>query len=339
MSFAATLDSLLDGHDLDEAMATALMDQVLRAEMAPERLAALLVALRAKGPCVDELVGFAKAMRRHGHRIETLYPTLDNCGTGGAAVKTFNISTCASFVLAAAGITVAKHGNRSVTRPSGSADVLERSGADLSLTPAACKALLDDVGIAFLFAPTFHPAMRHAGPVRRSLGVKTIFNLLGPLTNPAGAEVQVLGVYDPALVPLMAEALVRLGCRQGYVLHGYPGTDEGTPCGPILTVPIRDGQALPEVIIDPQSLGISQCGPEDLAPVSAEDAAKLLKRILAGETGPRADAVALNAAFGLVAAGKARNLKTGVQMAREILASGSGMAKWGAFIEATRSHG
>ncbi len=339
MTFAETLESLLAGHDLSEPDATELMHQIMKGEMPGEQLAGLLVALRAKGPCVDELVGFARSMRAHATRIQAP-SALDNCGTGGAAVKTFNISTIASFVIAAAGVTVAKHGNRSITRPSGSADILERAGADLSLDAAACESVLADVGIAFLFAPTFHPAMRHAGPVRRALGVKTIFNVLGPLANPAGADMQVLGVHDPALVPLMAQALARLGCRSGFVLHGYPGTDEATPCGSILAARIQDGVALPQIIVEPANLDIPPCSPGDLAPVPAQQAPDVMRAILSGhETGPRADAVALNAAFGLVVAGQARDLVDGVKMARSVLASGSGMAKCSAFIESTRSHG
>ncbi len=340
MTFAETLESVLAGDDLDEHQASTLMDEILRGDMAPERLAGLLVALRAKGPCADELVGFARTMRNHSTRIQAPGPSLDNCGTGGAQVKTFNISTIAAFVVAAAGVTVAKHGNRSVTRPSGSADLLERAGATLALRPQACEAVLRDAGIAFLFAPNFHPAMRHAAPIRKALGIKTIFNLLGPLTNPAGAEAQVLGVYDPALVPVMAEALARLGCRDGFVLHGYPGTDEATPCGPVLAAPIRDGKALPQIISDPALLGIPICSEADIGPVPAEAAPELMRNILSGkETGPRSDAVALNAAFALVAADKAHDLAAGVRLARSILADGSGMAKCIAFIDSTRSHG
>ncbi len=339
MNFATTLDRLLAGEDMTRAEAYDVMDSVLAGGTSPERLTALLVALRTKPTCVDELVGFASAMRGRGQQIRAPAGTLDNCGTGGAATKTFNISTAASFVIAAAGVPVAKHGNRSVTRPSGSADLLERAGARLDLSPTQCQRVLDATGITFLFAPTFHPAMRHVAPVRKELGIKTVFNLLGPLTNPAGVRTQVLGVYDPDLVPLMASALAGLGCQDGFVLHGHGGTDEATPCGPVVLAPIRGGAALPARRIDPTELGLARCTAEALAPVPAEDGPALLEAILTGrDTGPRADAVALNAAFGLVAAKRAPDLAAGLEMARSILGAGSGMAKCKAFIETTRSH-
>lgn len=333
------LDRLLAGDPLSESQAEEVMDQILAGELGPERIAALVVALRAKGPVADELVGFARGMRARSHRIKARGVVLDNCGTGGALCKTFNISTAASFVLAGAGITVAKHGNRSVTRPSGSADVLERGGAELDLTPEQCQAVLDETGIAFLFAPTFHPAMRHAGPVRQALGIKTVFNLLGPLTNPAQATHQVLGVYDPSLVQVMAEALARLGVQEGFVLHGLPGHDEATPCGPIRYVRIQHGITGELTDVEPEDLGVPACRPEDLEPVAADDAPTLMQAILDGtETGARADAVALNVAFGLVATGRAYDLRAGVTKAQELLASGVGKDKWEAFVAATRSH-
>ncbi|MGB1586590.1 MAG: anthranilate phosphoribosyltransferase [Thermoplasmatota archaeon] len=334
------LDRLLAGDPLSEEEAEDVMDQILTGELGPTRIAALAVALRAKGPETDELVGFARGMRAHGRHIRRPEGiVLDNCGTGGAPCKTFNISTAAAFVLAGAGITVAKHGNRSVTRPSGSADVLERAGAVLDLTPEACQRVLEETGIAFLFAPTFHPAMRHAGPVRQDLGIKTVFNLLGPLTNPASATHQVLGVYDPDLVEIMAEALARLGVQEGFVLHGLPGHDEATPCGPILYVRIQGGVTGDLQRVEPEALGIDSCRPESLEPVSGDDAPQLMQALLTGqETGPRADAVALNVAFGLVAAGNAETLPEGVHEARKLMAAGVGKDKWEAFVAATRSH-
>ncbi len=335
--FPRTLDRLLGGAALDEEAAEAIMDQALDGQLGPERLAALLTAMRARPVSADELVGFARSMRRHAHQIATDGPSLDNCGTGGASVKTFNISTAAAFVLSAAGIQVAKHGNRSVTRPSGSADVLERAGADLSLGPDGCQRVLDDAGIAFLFAPTFHPAMKYAGPVRQALGIKTVFNLLGPLCNPAGASMQVIGVYDRGLIEPMAEALARLGCKRGAVLHGEPGTDEATPLGPVHIAWIHDGSAEEPHTIEPSDVGITPCSANEIAPVAAEDAPTVLQAILAGEDlGPRHEAVAFNAGIALVVAGHARDVREGVQQAKDILASGSGIGKWNAFIEATQ---
>lgn len=332
------LERVRDGAILSAADAQAAMDEVLDGAMAPDDLSALLLALRQRPPAVDELVGFARSMRSHARTIEAPRPLLDTCGTGGAALKTFNISTCAAFVAAGGGARIAKHGNRSVTRPSGSADVLERAGARLDLSLEATSRVLDEIGIAFLFAPAFHPAMRHAAPVRKALGGKTVFNLLGPLCNPAGADRQVLGVYDPDLVPIMAEALHHLGCRQGMVLHGLPGSDEATPCGAVIMAPVGP---TPEVTrLDPADLGIAACKPEALAPVAAEAAPDLLAGILAGrDAGPRTDAVLLNAALALEAAGIAADHHDGLDRARSALADGSGTAKWQAFIEATQRHG
>lgn len=334
------LDRLLAGDPLSEEEAEDVMDQILTGEMGPEKIAALVVALRAKGPVADELVGFARGMRAHSHRIKPpAGVVLDNCGTGGSPMKTFNVSTAAAFILAGADITVAKHGNRSVTRPSGSADVLEQAGANLDLGPAACARVLEEAGICFLFAPTFHPAMRHAGPVRQALGIKTVFNLLGPLTNPAAATHQVLGVYDSKLVPLMAEALARLGVQSGFVLHGEPGYDEATPCGPIRQVRIQNGITHELETVDPLDLGIGRCRPEDIPTLAPEETAARFDEVLSGRaTGPVADTVALNVAYGLVAAGQSSDLAAGLKKARELMAAGVGKAKWDAYLAATRSH-
>ncbi|MGB0651816.1 MAG: anthranilate phosphoribosyltransferase [Thermoplasmatota archaeon] len=339
--FPALLEHLLAGEPLQEADAHALMATTLAGDLGPERLAATLTALRTRPVFVDELVGFARAMREASHRIQAPEGVvLDNCGTGGAPHKTVNVSTTAAFLVAGAGITVAKHGNRSVTRPSGSADLLERAGAKLDRTPQQVEQTLAKAGIAFLFAPTFHPAMRHAGPVRGALGIKTVFNLLGPLTNPAGATHQVLGVYHPDLVEPMAKALARLGCQGGFVLHGLPGFDEATPCGPIRYARIQDGQARPANEVDPASLGLAAATPEALAPVAAEATAGLFQDLLAGRaTGPLADTVHLNVAFALVAAGRASDLAAGLDQARELAASGVGTAKWDAYLAADQRHG
>lgn len=336
--FPAVLDRLLDRHTLSETEAQVLMDQVLAGGLGPERLAAFVTALRAKGVGVDELVGFARSMRRHAHPLDAGNgPFLDTCGTGGARHKSSNVSTAAAFVAAAAGCKVAKHGNRSVTRPSGSADVLEAAGAKLDLGPEQVGRVLRSTGIAFLFAPQFHPAMRHAAPVRKALGIRTVFNLLGPLTNPAHASLHVLGVHDPALLRPMAEALARLGVRSGFVLHGEPGYDEAMPTGLVRFVPIRGGDAQAIRTLDPGSLGLAAARPEELLPVAPAEAATLLRRILSGEErGPRTDAVALNAAFALAAAGKARSPVEGLALARETLANGTARAKLDSFVAATQ---
>jgi anthranilate phosphoribosyltransferase len=340
-SFPQLLDRLLDRHPLPEGDAEALMDQVLAGGLGPERLAALVTALRAKGLTVDELVGFARSLRRHAHPFPAgPAPLLDTCGTGGAPHKSFNVSTAAAFVVAAAGVPVAKHGNRSVTSPSGSADVLETAGANLDLPPERVAAVLRETGIAFLFAPQFHPAMRHAAPVRRALGVRTAFNLLGPLSNPAGATRHVLGVHDPFLLQPMAQALTRLGVTSGFVVHGEPGFDEAMPTGLVRFVALRGGEPGPLRTLDPSSAGLPACAPSELAPVPAAEAAPLLHRLLSGHLkGPRADAVALNAGLALAAAGQARTVGDGVAEAQRILSSGTARTKLDAFVAATRAQG
>lgn len=335
--FPAVLDRLLDRRALGEAEAEALMDRVLAGGLGPERLAAFVTALRAKGLAVDELVGFARSLRAHAQPVRHAHPLLlDTCGTGGAPRKSFNVSTAAAFVAAAVGIPVAKHGNRSVTRPSGSADVLEAAGARLDLTPTQAERVLRDTGIVFLFAPSFHPAMRHAAPVRKALGIRTVFNLLGPLANPAGATHQVLGVHDPALLKPMAQALARLGVQGGFVLHGEPGFDEAMPTGLVRSVQVRDGAAGPVRTLDPVSLGLAAATPEAVGPVPAAQAPAVLRETLAGKPGPRSDAVALNAAFALVAAGRARTLQEGVEQARAVQRAGTANVKFDAFVAATR---
>lgn len=337
-AFAALLDRLLDRRALGAPEAEALMDQVLAGDLGPERLSAFVTALRAKGLTVNELVGFASSLRRNAHTVPHHQAlVLDTCGTGGAPQKAFNVSTAAAFVAAAAGIPVAKHGNRSVTRPSGSADVLEAAGARLELTASQAGRILDEQGIVFLYAPALHPAMRHAAPVRKALGIRTVFNLLGPLSNPAHATHQVLGVSDQNLLQPMAEALTRLGVRGGFVVHTEPGYDEAMPTGLVRSVAIRGGEAGPIRTLDPESLGLPRIAPDQLAPLGAAEAATALHDILRGKPGPRAHAVALNAAYALVATGKARTLQEGLAIARDILAAGTARAKLQSFVAATRS--
>ncbi len=344
--FPTLLDQLLDRQSLDQPAAHAIMDRTLTGELGPERLAAVVTALRAKTPTGAELAGFAQAMRERSNRIDPGLAAgavvIDNCGTGGAPIKTVNISTMAAFVMAADGLTVAKHGNRSVTRPSGSADILEAAGARLDLTPSQVQQVLRKVGIAFLFAPAFHPGMKHAAPVRKALGIKTIFNLLGPLTNPAGATHQVLGVYHPELMEPMADALARLGCKAAYVVHttrkGQPGFDEATACGTIHLAPIRDGAVARHERLDPSELGLAPVDPAALAPVAAVEAPALMNAVLSGKApAPIADAVALNAALGLHAAGRATDLPAALERAQGILAEGSGLGRLEAFVAATKA--
>jgi anthranilate phosphoribosyltransferase len=298
----------------------------MRGEADPAQIAGLLVALRAKGETVDELVGAARAMRAHVVAVRPSRDDLvDTAGTGGDGSGTFNISTTAALVAAACGCAVAKHGNRAASSRSGSADMLEALGVPIALSPEQAAEMIDRYGFGYLHAPAHHPAMRHAGPVRRSLGVRTVFNLLGPLTNPAGARRQLIGVYARQWVEPMAHALAQLGCEYGMVVHGQPGIDELSPCGATTMATVRDG-AVTLSELDARELGVELCTLADLAGGDPQRNAEISLAVLAGEPGPAADATALNAAATLLVAGRAADLGEGLAAAREALRSGAAMA-------------
>ncbi|HJQ93784.1 MAG TPA: anthranilate phosphoribosyltransferase, partial [Candidatus Thermoplasmatota archaeon] len=336
--FPELLDRLLDRRSLPPDDAESVMGQVLEGGLGPERLAAFVTAVRAKPLDAGELAGFARAMRsrsRHVRSPGSLGPLLDTCGTGASRLKTFNVSTASAFVVAAAGVRVAKHGNRSVTRPSGSADVLEAAGATIALSPAHAERVLGEVGIVFLHAPAFHPAMKHAAPVRQALGIRTVFNLLGPLCNPAGATHQVVGVYDPVALQPMAEALRLLGVRDAYVVHGNPGFDEASVSGDTHSVLVRDGKPGVAAVHTPERLGLPSHDASAMAPVPKAEAATVLNQILSGEAGPRADMVAANAGYALHLAGKAPTLPQAVLLAKQVLRSGKAASLLAAYVAAT----
>ena len=321
-----TIDRLLAGDALSAGDTEAAVGLVMRGEADPAQIAGLLVALRAKGETVDELVGAARAMRAH---VVVVRPSrddlVDTAGTGGDGSGTFNISTTAALVAAACGCAVAKHGNRAASSRSGSADMLEALGVPIALSPEQAAEMIDRYGFGYLHAPAHHPAMRHAGPVRRSLGVRTVFNLLGPLTNPAGARRQLIGVYARQWVEPMAHALAQLGCEYGMVVHGEPGIDELSPCGATTMATVRDGSVtLSE--LDARELGVELCTLADLAGGDPQRNAEISLAVLAGEPGPAADATALNAAATLLVAGRAADLGEGLAAAREALRSGAAMA-------------
>lgn len=317
------LARLLDGHDLSRADAREVMDQIMRGDATPGQIGGFLVALRLKGETADEIAGCAEAMREHVLPVKPHRDDLvDTAGTGGDGGKTFNISTAAALVAAAAGAGVAKHGNRSISSQSGSADVLESLGFELDLAPERIAQSIDELGFGFMFAPTHHPSMRHAAPVRRELAARTVFNVLGPLTNPAGARAQVVGVYSPTLVPTIARVLAQLGARRAFVVHGAFGVDELSPAGPNLVCEVVDGD-VHEREIDPLELGVERCAPEELRGGDADENAEAIRQVFAGGNGGRRSAILLNAAGAIAAGGHAKDLPEGLGYAREALDSGA----------------
>ncbi len=327
------LTKLLDGEDLSRADAREVMNEIMLGEATPGQIGGFLVALRLKGETADEIAGCAEAMREHALPVRPQRTDLvDTAGTGGDGGKTFNISTAAALVAAAAGAGVAKHGNRSISSQSGSADVLEALGFELELLPEAVARSIDQLGFGFMFAPTHHPAMRHAAPVRRELAARTVFNVLGPLTNPAGARAQVVGVYSPELVETIAHVLARLGAHRAFVVHGAFGIDELSPAGPNLVCEVVEG-SVSERTIDPEELGIPRCAPEELRGGTAEENAASIRRVFEGGAGGgRRSAILLNAAGAIAAGGHAKDLKEGLGLAQEALDSGAAAERLDALI-------
>ncbi len=329
------IERVLSGEHLDRDGARSVMDRLMSGEVAPVRIAALLTALRAKGETVDEIAGFAEAMRRRAEQVElATTDAVDTCGTGGDGGGTFNISTAAAFVTAGAGAVVAKHGNRAVSSRSGSADVLEALGVRLDLPPTRVGAVIDEVGLGFLFAPAHHPAMKHVAPVRRELGLRTVFNVLGPLTNPAGVKRQVIGVFATDLCEPLAKVLGELGAERAFVVHGADGLDEVSLTSPTQVAELAGGEVR-VYDVAPVDFGLEPCAPEALDGGTPEENAVILKGVLSGDAGPRADAVLLNAAFALAAAGRADTPADGLVMARDAVASGAALGVLDRLVDAT----
>jgi anthranilate phosphoribosyltransferase len=318
------ISKLLDGTQLARAEARAVMNEIMRGEATPAQIGGFLVALRSKGETADEITGCAEAMRDHVLVVRPGRDDLvDTAGTGGDGAHTINISTAAALVAAAAGAGVAKHGNRAVSSACGSADVLEALGFTLEQEPQRIARSIDELGFGFLFAPSHHPAMRHAAAVRRELATRTVFNVLGPLTNPAGARAQVVGVYSPDLVRTIADVLARLGARRAYVVHGAGGIDELSPVGQNLVAEVVDGEVL-ERRLDPESeLGIPRCSVDELRGGSPAENAEAIREVFAGATGGRRNAILLNAAGAIAAGGHAADLREGLEVARRALDSGA----------------
>jgi anthranilate phosphoribosyltransferase len=330
------IETLVGGEAADPKALEEALHQIMLGEVPAAQTAGLLVALRVREPDARTLAACARAMRAHRIVVQTeVRPLVDTCGTGGDRTGTFNISTAAALVVAAAGGAVAKHGNRSVSSQAGSADVLEACGAALSLGPKEASRSLDATGFTFLFAPVFHPAMANVAPVRKALGVRTLFNLLGPLANPALAQRQLLGVYDPAMTRVMAEALLELGTESALVIH-CEGLDEIGLHGVTRGHFVNEGELNP-FVLDPDDLGLARAPLEALVGGDAAKNAEILRAILEGEeTGPRADVVALNAAAALGIMGLTRDLAQGLDVAREVLRNGGAARVLARYVETSR---
>ncbi len=320
------LQKLVSGESLDQDEAASVTEEIMTGEATPAQIAGVLVALRMKGETVPEITGMAKVMRSKALRVLTDGEVVDVVGTGGDGMGTFNISTAAALVTAAAGVKVAKHGNRAASSAFGAADILEANGVKLELSPDAVKRCIDEVGIGFMYAPAFHPAMRFAGPVRRELSVRTVFNILGPLTNPAGASYQLLGVGFPDLAETLANVLASLGTKHSWVVRGDDGMDEITTTTSTQTWEVTGGRVRP-FTITPEDAGLGRVKIDEIqASDAAGHASKFVQALGSGESAPK-DIVMLNAAAALVVAGKAADLRAGVSAAREVINSGAAAKK------------
>ena len=330
------LNRLIDGNELFFDEMLDIMRQIMRGDMTPAQIAGILIGLRVKVESVSEIAAAATVMREFATTVPVAERRhlVDTCGTGGDGAHTFNISTTAAFIVAAAGAQVAKHGGRSVSSSSGSADVLEALGVKLALTAENVGRCIDEIGLGFMFAPNHHTAMKYVAPVRRELGVRTIFNILGPLTNPAGAENQLMGVFHPDLVGIQARVLSQLGARHAMVVHGRDGLDEISLSGPTLVAELKNGW-IREYELDPAEFGFSLCSAADLAAPTAEDSKARLLAVLDNQPGPARDIVCLNAGAAIYVAGVTDTLAEGIKLARELLASGAARQKLGQLVELT----
>lgn len=336
MNITEGIRKVVEGHHLDRSEAEELMNEIMSGKATDAQIASFLTALRMKCETVDELIGFAKVIRAKAASIKpksadtvpgdtsAREPLVDTCGTGGDATGTFNISTAAAFVVAGAGVRVAKHGNRSVSSICGSADVIEALGISLDLPPEVIERCIEETGIGFLYAPLLHDAMRYVVHARREMKIRTVFNLLGPICNPAGANAQVLGVYNEDLTEIMAQVLCELGTDRAFVVHGSDGLDEITISGESKISEVRNGEVR-TYYITPEDFGIERAPLSDILGGDAKQNAEIVYGILSGDKGAKTDVVLLNAAAGLVAGGKAENLQQGVQLARESIVSGRAM--------------
>ena len=337
--FKEHLAKIIGRTDLTEAQTAEMMSEIFEGRTTDAQVGAMMAALATKGETFEELAGAARAMRKKAHRIQAATsPVVDTCGTGGDGLKTFNISTTTAFVVAGCGVTVAKHGNRSVSSKCGSADVLESLGVKLDTDPEVVEEAVQEIGIGFLFAPLYHSAMRHAMKARTEVGLRSIFNMLGPLTNPAGANCQLLGVFAPHLTEMFAEALRLLGAKSAFVVHGHDGLDEISVCAPTRVSQLEADQIRTYDIYPEQYFG-QLAQPEEMSGGDPEQNAAITRKILEGEKGPKRDVVLLNTAAALVACQKAEDLKEGIAKAEAAIDSKAAMEKLEALVEYTQENG
>ena len=331
---------IVEGNNLNFNEAQDLMNEITSGNATNAQIAAILVGLRMKGETIDEIAGLASIMKEKSSRINPKVKgrLVDTCGTGGAKLKTFNISTIAAFVTAGAGIPVAKHGNRSFTSACGSADVLESLGANINLKPEQVEKVIEKVGIGFLFAPLFHPSMKYAAEPRKELGIRTIFNILGPLTNPANAKAQILGVFSEELVSKMAGALQLLGIEKALVVYGVDGLDELSTLGKTIVAEV-DNDKIKNYELQPKDFGFETAKPEDIIGTTPEKSAEITKNILQGQKGPMRNIILLNVGAVIYVSGKTKSIKEGIELAKESIDSGKAYNKLNEFIEITKSFG
>ncbi|MFC1983460.1 anthranilate phosphoribosyltransferase [Chloroflexota bacterium] len=330
------ITTLVSGNSLTTTEAASVMEEIMEGEVTPAQFGAFVTALRLKGETVDEIIGLAKTMRAKAIPVTIAGPVVDTCGTGGDGSHTFNISTTAAFVAAGDGLKVAKHGNRAMSSQCGSADVLEALGVKIDLNAEQVQRCLQEVGIGFMFAPVFHPAMKYAAAPRREIGIRTVFNILGPLTNPAGAKAQLLGVADEMLVEKLVSALQGLGCDHALVVHGEDGLDEITVTAETRVCELKDG-GIRSYSISPEDFGLSRASLDSLKGGTLDENATMLRSILAGAPGPQRDAVLMNAAAVLLAGDKVETLQQGIDLAREVIDSNQAQAKLEQLIEFSQS--
>lgn len=335
-TWSEILGTILSGTSLDRGQAAWAMERIMQGEAAPSQIGAFLAGLRCKGESVEEMIGLVETMRGFSQKVEVDYPVVDTCGTGGDRSGSINVSTMAAMVVAGAGARVAKHGNRAMSSSCGSADVLESLGVKVDLGPDGVKRCLDEARVGFCFAPIFHPSMRHAGPIRKELGVPTVFNFLGPLTNPAGARCQALGVSDKSMAPRMLEVLAALGSERVLIFRGFDGLDELSTSGPSDLWELKDGETS-ESVIDPLDYGIPRAASSALAGGTAENNARVVREVLGGREGPDRQVVVINAAAGIIAAGLAADFDEGVSLAKESLDSGKARTALNRLIEVSNA--